>query len=87
MHGLTTLEPAPVPRFVLSLNDEPRMVTHTKLTNCHIDQVINGIRLDTCTAYRDFMASPVVDMGDAGIVAYFELIKTRLQAQSHSRME
>ena len=63
------------------------MVTYTKWTNCHIDQVINGIRLDAWTAYRDFMASPVVDMGDASIVAHFELIKTHLQAQSHSRME
>ena len=52
-----------------------------------MDQVINGIKLDTWTAYRDFMASPVVDMGDACIVAYFEPIKMRLLAQSHSRME
>ena len=29
VHGLTTLNPVPVPRFVLSLDDAPRMVTYT----------------------------------------------------------
>jgi hypothetical protein len=84
VHGLTTLDPVPVPRFVLSLDDAPRMITYTEWTHCHIDQVINGIRLDTWTAYCDFMASPVVDMGDAGIVAHFELIRTRLQANPYT---
>ena len=40
-HALTTIEPAPVPRFVLSLDDAPRMI------HCHMDHIINGIRLDT----------------------------------------
>ena len=79
-HALTTIEPAPVPRFVLSLDDAPRMITYTEWTHCHMDHIINGIRLDTWTAYCDFMASPVVDMGDSGIIAHFELIRKQLQA-------
>ena len=82
--ALTTIEPAPVPRFVLSLDDAPRMVTYTEWTHCHVDHVINGIRLDTWTAYCDFMASPVVNMGDSGIIAHFEFVREQLQAHPYA---
>ena len=56
------------------------MITYTEWTHCNMDRVINGIRLDTWTAYCDFMASPVIDVGDSGLIAHFGLIRDRLQA-------
>ena len=40
--------------------------------------------LDTWSAYCDFMASPVVNMGDSGIIAHFEFVRERLQAHPYA---
>ena len=60
------------------------MVTYTEWTHCHVDRVIIGIRLDNWTAYCDFMASPVIDVGDSGLIAHFGLIRERLQANPYA---
>jgi hypothetical protein len=41
-------------------------------------------KLDTWTAYCDFMASPVVNMGDSGIIAHFEFVRKQLQAHPYA---
>ena len=84
VYALTTTAPAPVPRFVLAIDDAPMMITYTEWTHCNMDRVINGIRLDTWTAYCDFMASPFIDVGDSGLIAHFGLIRERLQANPYA---